>query len=75
VGAYAKKNNVSRDQVDQWSVELWGKSFVEQRDEEARRRGAPDEDHRSRAAYRANVTSAMYRELDGRRLRSGRGQS
>jgi hypothetical protein len=66
---YAQRHEgVTAQQVREWSYELWQKSFVEQRDEEAKHRGGPDDSEPSRRAYKANVTRRMYEELDRHRL-------
>jgi hypothetical protein len=66
---YAQRHEgVTVEQVREWSHELWQKSFVEQRDQEAIHRGGPNDSERSRRAYRANVTRGMYDELDRLRL-------
>ena len=66
---YAQRHEgVTAEQVREWSYELWQKSFVEQRDQQAMDRGAPSDSERSRRAYRANVTRVMYEELDRHRL-------
>ena len=66
---YAQRHEgVTVEQVREWSHELWQKSFVEQRDEEAMHDGASEDNTRSRAASRAHVTRRMYKELDRHRL-------
>ena len=66
---YAQRHEgVTVEQVREWARELWEKSFVEQRDERAMHRGGPNDNERSRRAYRANATRAMYAELDRHRL-------
>jgi|KBSMisStaDraftv2_1062788.scaffolds.fasta_scaffold2230190_2 hypothetical protein len=66
---YAQRHEgVTVEQVREWAQELWQRSFVAQRDEQALHRGGPNDSERTRRAYKASVTRGMYDELDRHRL-------